>query len=691
MKTLFALTLLLVMYAPRLFANGVAMIDAHTPTYLELDSTLIEVSVEGQISTTRTTQYFINTGADATVKYGFPLSEQASAVRLRWLVDGVWRTASVTGGSQDTTLPGGGAPDADLVAYLGQTPLFFSIPQHIGNGSVLAVELTYVELLPYAFGDVSFRYPGDYHLIQSGPLELQRFEFFLSSQRTIDSIVVLSGHTIDQITNNGLSASVGIEDHEQPAGEDYLIRYTLNSNELGLFVYSTVHADTVVPDTNGKGYMTFIAEPDPGPTTESISKVFTLIIDRSGSMSGTKIVQARDAAAFIVQNLNPGDRFNLIDFDDIITSFRPSHVEYTTGTRDSALAYISSLSARGLTNISGVFSTAVPQFATASDSTANIIIFFTDGQPTIGITALEPLVRHVDSLVAASETRINLFCFGIGGDANGQLLTLISSHNRGLAEFLGTDELYSRITGFYLTIRNPVLLNSHISFSPPVVSQVYPDSLPNLYKGKQMIVAGRYEEGGAVEITLSGTAFGQPVSYLYNVVLSDTVVTGNQFLPKIWAKRKIESLLVHYYGLNPASPEAASLKAEIIAISKAYGVLSPFTSFTGVVTGVEDAADVVNQRPADFALLGNYPNPFNPSTTIRVQLNVSTFGELEIRIYNTLGQVVRVLRIVLHGRGTYEIPWDGRGNDGHDLPSGIYFYGIEIGNSVFVGKMNLVR
>ena len=64
-------------------------------------------------------------------------------------------------------------------------------------------------------------------------------------------------------------------------------------------------------------------------------------------------------------------------------------------------------------------------------------------------------------------------------------------HNNGLAEFLENGELYSRITSFYLTIRNPVLLNSHISFTPPIVTEVFPDSLPNLYKGKQMIVAGR--------------------------------------------------------------------------------------------------------------------------------------------------------------------------------------------------------
>src|SRR5690606_36204384 len=116
------------------------------------------------------------------------------------------------------------------------------------------------------------------------------------------------------------------------------------------------------------------AEPDPN-NTNIIKKVFTLIIDRSGSMMGTKMEQAKNAANFIVQNLNAGDKFNIIDFDDVITSFSPTHVEFNTTTMNQALAYISTIYARGLTNISGAFDVAVPQFSAANDSTANIIIF----------------------------------------------------------------------------------------------------------------------------------------------------------------------------------------------------------------------------------------------------------------------------------------------------------------------------
>ena len=683
MRIIFVPIIFLMIFSSFTFSNGVAIIDAHKAVYLRLDSTVVVVSVESQISTTTTTQYFTNTDSSSLVKYAFPLSEQASAIKLRWKVTGQWDTASVAGTSQDTTFPGGGgAPDPNLLSFLGATPLYFSIPQVIQADSTLAVELTYVELLPYASGNVKFDYPSDYHLIQSSPIGLQKFSFYLTSPRTIDSIRVLSSHPVEELKNNGNSADVKITLHELPGSQNYSIQYTLNATELGLFAYSSSFPSSQVPDSLGNGFLTFIAEPNPSSTTGTISKVFTLIIDRSGSMDGTKIAQARDAASFIVQNLNEGDRFNLIDFDDVITAFRPGHVLYTSQTRDSALQYISSLFARNMTSISGAFATAVPQFASASDSAANIIIFFTDGQPTADITDIPQLVTFIDSLIRSSEKKICLFSFGIGTDANQQLLSLISAHNRGIAEFLGNDELYSRISSFYLTIRNPVLLESHISFSPAAVSEIFPDSLPNLYKGSQMIVTGRYQHGNPAQITLRGNAFGRSISYTYDVQLTDSTISNYQFLPKVWAKRKIESLMVHYFTMDPSSENAIALKNQIIAISRAYGVITQFTSFTdGSKTGVEKGNERTKLISSTFELLGNYPNPFNPSTTIQIRLKSVYVGQLEIRIYNILGQLVRTLHVFVHGNGIYNIVWDGLSEKGVTLSSGIYFYGVEFNST----------
>jgi Ca-activated chloride channel family protein len=570
--------------------------------------------------------------------------------------------------------------------------LYFPIPDTIAAGGRLTVELTYVEFLPYAMGRVTYTYPSDYHLIQSEAIGRQLFEFTLASQRAIDSIRVTSSHTVAMQNNYRDSAKVRIDLQQSPAVQNYSLQYVLNSTQLGLFAYSTKLPGAQVPDSLGNGFLTFIAEPDPGTTTATIAKVFTLIVDRSGSMSGTKMTQAQNAARFIVQNLNQDDKFNIIDFDDVITSFRPGHVPLTATSRDSALLYINTLTARNNTSISGAFAMAIPQFNAASSTSANIIIFLTDGQPTAGITGITQLVQYVDNLISANQRNINLFSFGIGSDANVQLLTLLSSHSKGIAQFLGNDELYSSITNFYLTIRNPVLLNSSVTFSPAAVTQVYPDSLPNLYKGQQMIVAGRYKQAQTVRITLSGTAFGNPVAYTYDVPLSDSSNTSNQFLPKIWAKRKIESLLIRYYMAATGSAQAISVKAEIVALSQLYGIITTFTSFTGTgATGVTAESATRMVAPTAFDLMGNYPNPFNPSTTIKLNIRAALSGPLEIRIYDILGRIVRTLTMHIGGAGEYEIVWNGRDDNSAVVPSGVYFYGVEFSDTIVMGKMTLLK
>ena len=690
----FYLFVILVLFSASLFANGVCIENAETGVWLQLVESSVDVQIENQVCIVTTTQKFLNTlPTPFSLKYAFPLYEDASATGLRWEIEDTWYEAIITATEPDT-IPGGSNMNYYLEQYLGDTPLYFSSEDaFIQPDSLFQVELTYVQLLPYAFGDVDFYYPNDYSLLQATILNSQELHLELNSFRTIEEFELIS-HTPTNILNNGNYAELDFLEFESIADTDYHMQYSLSLDELGLFSMSTYLDPANVPDEHGNGFFTFIAEPEPENSGNVIDKVFTLMVDRSGSMNGNKIVQARNAAAFIVNNLNEGDLFNIIDFGTDIASFADEHVPYTPENQTAALNYVENILINGYTNISGAFDVAVPQFAAVNDSTANIIIFFTDGMPTVGITGTYELVSHVQNLISQTETGINLFTFGIGNDVNAQLVTLLASENNGLSVLLGDDELEEVITNFYLMIRNPVLINTEISFTPAnIVSEVYPDPLPNLYQGIQMIVSGRYIEPGMITVSLDGDAFGQPVNYEYEMSLSDTTNSQYQFLTKLWAKSKIEHLLIEYYSLDPNSPQAEAIRNLVIEISINYGVLSPFTNYSGPGTGIieKEIPETENTLIQPYELLGNYPNPFNPSTTISFSIKNDYTGFVLIKIYNSKGQFVKLLALQVNGQGSYEIFWDGTNKKGETVSSGLYFYTVDFGDAILTSKMLMLK
>ncbi len=681
-------TLLLVNTAP---ANGVAIADAGNLECLHLEASRVNALVENQVSQVVARQEFRNLGeTPRIVKYGFPLAEDASATRLRWRQDGVWHEAGIAAAPADTTLPGGGTAHPSLRQHLGNTPLYYDLEEAVLPDSQLVVELSYVQLLPYDFGRVGFDFPADYSLIQAAPLDRQEFAFTLESERTILDLDH-TGIPVDSLVAGTHFAYLFHDEIEEPADHDFHLSYELDPEELGLFGFSTLLPDSLLPDAGGNGYFAFVAEPDPSQTTDVIQKVFTLVIDRSGSMSGQKIVQARGAASTIVDNLNPADRFNLVSFSSSVHSFRPGHVEATAANRQAAHEYIESLYASGSTNVAGAFQEAIPQFGAADGTTANILVFFTDGLANVGESSTDGILELVEELDQQNEAQTLIFTFGIGAHVNEQLLVRLASEHDGLCEFLGNDELEERITSFFLRINNPVLLDTQINFLTEGVSEVYPDPLPNLYLGSQMIVSGRYSQPEPLQIVLHGTAFGQPVSYEYTLPVADALDPERHFLPKIWAKQKIEHLAVAYYSLDPESQEADELMEQIIALSQGYGVLSPFTSFSGE-TDIEDEGITEGEiLPVLFELPGNLPNPFNGSTRIRFRTGVALDRLVEVRIYNTLGQLVRVLHMEVGGAGLYEVRWDGLTEAGRPAASGSYIYVVDFGRGLLADRMTLIK
>jgi len=699
MKRKFILLVTMGLIGLQCFSNGVVFEQQKTGVYLQLQESAVEVTIENQVAITKATQVFYNSISDSMfIKYAFPLPENASATKLRYNIGGQWHTALFSPVPQDTTTGDTIGPGADvdytLLDYLGENPLFYKFDDTLQMESTIIVELTYVELLHYELGKVNYYYPNDYSKIQSSALENQSFAFELTSERTISDLHLLT-HNAEHIENTGSLAKLDFSLKNELANANIWVQYELNLDELGLYSLSTYIPDSLQKDEYGRGFCTFIIEPDPSENTEVMSKIFTLIIDRSGSMSGDKIVQAREAAKFITKNLNVNDKFNIVSFSTDVSSFRSSHVDYTMENEQAAIDYINTLESDGSTNISGAFDVAVPQFTIVDNTKANIIIFFTDGEQTAGITDTDDLIGHINNLMVNSEKNISLFTFGIGASTNERLLTSIAADNGGLSKFLKDDELEQVITDFYLMVKNPVLLNTEITIEPSIVLETYPRALQNLYKGQQLVLVGRYSEPVQALLTIKGKAFSQDVSYTYNLELADTNNIKYQFLTKIWAKVKIDELMNQYYQYMSSPEIADSLKEVIIKLSIDYGVISPFTSFQGG----DDDDDVTTVSILEFEneemgknilkneyieLLSVGPNPCNGILNIELQTTAIANGELTIELTDVTG-VVHYSTLKTIAANT---------NYGHTincktlgLKGGVYLLSVSFNNKILSSKI----
>jgi Ca-activated chloride channel family protein len=176
-----------------------------------------------------------------------------------------------------------------------------------------------------------------------------------------------------------------------------------------------------------------------------------------------------------------------------------------------------------------------------------------------------------------------IFPFGVGYDVNTLFLDQLAADHRGLPAYVAPEErIDEKISAFYGRIQSPVLTNIALDFGSVQTYDIYPNPLPDLYAGTQLIVTGRYNGSGAQTITLTGEVEGQRETYTYAGNFSAS--TGKDFIPRLWASRKIGYLLTQI-RLNGEKEEWISA---VVSLSLRYGIITPYTSFL-----VEEPVDVL--------------------------------------------------------------------------------------------------
>jgi Ca-activated chloride channel family protein len=670
-------------------AQGVMIHDASTGELLPIGWSHISVNIEDQVALVSSTQRFVNGTADTLeVKYGYPLPSTASATRVRWMLpDSVWQTASMVAHPQDTTLPGvggGAGMDAMLQDYLGDSPLYFEISQPLPPAGWISVELSYVQLLPYANARVQLISADDYSQVLNMALPEVSIDVSVRSQRAIVGIDITGtgawSPTADMPYISSDSAYLHVDDMNVPGNSGFTIGYDLDPTAYGITSLSNYLPDSLVKcDQMENGFFVLLIEPQ--PSSEVVDKDFVIVIDKSGSMSGTKIHEAKDAATFMVNNLNVGDAFNVIAFDSHNTPWTNGLQPYNAANMQAALAWIAAIQAGGGTNINEAITEGIEDFTTSAAGRARSIVFLTDGQDE---SSNDVILNNAEQLRLSIAPDLQIFTFGIGEGFNEQLLNQLAVQNNGVSQFLETANFSQVMSDFYTQIQNPVLLDPTATFDHPDVQDLYPDPLMGLFVGQQMVIVGRYSVPGPTNLHLDGFASGSPVSFDFSFDLTDAFDEDKLFIPKIWAQKAVDALVNEYYSYAEGSEQAGTLRDSIVSYSMCYGIGSPFTSFADVggggVIGLEEEQDDQASKGVPV-----FPEPSLSDMPVVFDLgDVARDGRVVIRIYDALGQLLYEQDITAYCGGTWT--WNGLDRAGQGV-KGALVYRIDDGQRIRTGRI----
>ncbi len=550
--------------------DRIRVIPPNMPRALPVKSIKIETKVASQVATTHVEQVFRNdTNATLEGIYFFPIPESASISEFA-----IW--------DGDRRLVGEVRPrdearriydeivrrqrDPGLLEYAGKD-LFqasiFPIPPH----SDKKLEITYTQVLRAESGTVAYRYPlGTGQQVApvgsvSGRIELEN----AVPLRNVYSPT----HAVDIKRDGDRRSVVTFETGAGTTAQDFQLFYTTTRDDFGVTLLT--HRDA------GKdGYFLMMISPkDEWSEQEYSAKDIVFVLDTSGSMAEAgKMEKARAVLLYGIRILRPQDRFNVISFAGEERLMETGLIAADDAGRKRGETFVNALKPVGGTNIAQALLTAMPQFR--SSDRPKILVFMTDGLPTVGETNV---ARIVEGARLARIPGVRLFTFGVGYDVNTALLDKLAAENGGVSDYVEPKEdLEVKVSTFFSKINYPVLTDLRLDMAGVETDLVYPRALPDVFRGSQVTLIGRYRNSADldyVRLTLNGMAAEKGRTFNFDNLRFPLRNEQNDFLPRLWATRRVGWLMEQVR----TNGEQQELKDEIVDLGTRYGIVTPYTSY----------------------------------------------------------------------------------------------------------------
>ncbi|XP_037627762.1 inter-alpha-trypsin inhibitor heavy chain H6 [Sebastes umbrosus] len=504
---------------------------------------------------------------------------------------------------------------AGLVATKEREIEKFRVAVSVPSGARMSFLLSYEELLPRRLGRYELSLglrPGQ--LVQNLTLDVRIME-----RTGISFIKAFPLRTSRLLSNTAQGdAEAPASTHVEQSACCARVRYSPTLQQQNSISSKGLNADFIIQydvdlrDLMGEvqvydGYFVHYFAPRGLPV---VPKDVIFVIDVSGSMIGTKMKQTKQAMSTILGDLREGDHFNIITFSDKVHTWKKGRTVRATrqNVRD-AKDFVKRIIAEGWTNINAALLSAAQLVNPTSPASSGhlssrrvpLVIFLTDGEATIGVTAGDTILGNAKKALGSS----SLFGLAFGDDADFLLLKRLALDNRGVARMVYEDaDAALQLKGFYDEVASPLLSDIQLSYLDDQAFDITRALFPNYFQGSELVVAGRVKPGVKdLKVSMSATDSKQRVKLENDVLISHAKGNGSvdsldcsegvegisSFVHRLWAYFTIKELLLA--KLNATDPVTQRLLADKATnLSLKYNFVTPVTSLVVVKPDADDAA-----------------------------------------------------------------------------------------------------
>lgn len=573
----------------------------------------VDITVRDQVASVTVDQEFVNTGSGMIeVEYFFPLPPGVAIDAMTLVVDGKEYSAKLLEADKARKIYEDivrRKKDPALLEYVNYG-LFKTSAFPLQKDKPCKVVVTYKQICPKDGDMVELWYPLNTEKFSARTIEDVRVTADIKSRADITAVYSPT-HDLNVERKDLGHVIATYQEKDVLPTTDFQIFYRAANEEIGATLL------THQPQKNEDGYFLMLVSPNPQLGEGDISeKDVVIVFDHSGSMSGSKLRQAKEAVRYILEHLNPGDRFDVVPYSDTIEPIFGQRRDATKENIRRAMEDLDRINPVGGTNILGALEEGLRIIGgneRMEENRPKFLIFLTDGLPTVGETDEGKILETVDDTCKGA---VRLFTFGVGYDVNIRMLDRLAMENKGRSNYVKPKEpIEQKVSALYNKIRNPVVTDLEIELEGVRIRDMYPREPGDLFDGDQIVIAGRYDANDATDLketspgvyatqlSVRGAHQGKERSFRYDVeICPGTERRGLDFVEKLWAIRRVGYLLdqVQLHG------ESKEVVDEIIRLSREYGIMTPYTSFLAdETTKLHDREDLSRRARENMGVLAD--------------------------------------------------------------------------------------